>query len=86
MQGKQGHFYMKKKMLNQHILVIFHIFHIKIHVSNIFIVVVHRTGPSYKKVVYREYNEGFTQPKTHPLSSGTCFRTPIDFVSTLKSI
>ncbi|XP_051762250.1 coagulation factor V isoform X1 [Ctenopharyngodon idella] len=29
-----------------------------------------RTGPSYKKVVYREYNEGFTQPKTHPLSSG----------------
>ncbi|XP_026127337.1 venom prothrombin activator oscutarin-C non-catalytic subunit isoform X1 [Carassius auratus] len=29
-----------------------------------------RTGPSYKKVVYREYNEGFTQAKTHPLSSG----------------
>ncbi|KAG1970332.1 coagulation factor V preproprotein [Pimephales promelas] len=29
-----------------------------------------RTGPLYKKVVYREYNEGFTQPKTHPLSSG----------------
>ncbi|XP_048049358.1 coagulation factor V [Megalobrama amblycephala] len=29
-----------------------------------------RTGSSYKKVVYREYNEGFTQPKTHPLSSG----------------
>ncbi|KAK7154332.1 hypothetical protein R3I94_007620 [Phoxinus phoxinus] len=29
-----------------------------------------RTGPSYKKVVYREYNKGFTQPKTHPLSSG----------------
>ncbi|XP_077072743.1 coagulation factor V isoform X2 [Siphateles boraxobius] len=29
-----------------------------------------RSGPSYKKVVYREYNEGFTQPKTHPLSSG----------------
>uniref|UniRef100_A0A8C1F5I5 ferroxidase n=1 Tax=Cyprinus carpio carpio TaxID=630221 RepID=A0A8C1F5I5_CYPCA len=28
------------------------------------------TGPSYKKVVYREYNEGFTQAKTHPLSSG----------------
>uniref|UniRef100_A0A8C1XCJ6 ferroxidase n=1 Tax=Cyprinus carpio TaxID=7962 RepID=A0A8C1XCJ6_CYPCA len=29
-----------------------------------------RTGPSYKKVVYREYNEGFTQAKSHPLSSG----------------
>uniref|UniRef100_A0A672TBP4 ferroxidase n=1 Tax=Sinocyclocheilus grahami TaxID=75366 RepID=A0A672TBP4_SINGR len=29
-----------------------------------------RTGPSYKKLVYREYNEGFTQAKTHPLSSG----------------
>uniref|UniRef100_A0A8C1R323 ferroxidase n=1 Tax=Cyprinus carpio TaxID=7962 RepID=A0A8C1R323_CYPCA len=29
-----------------------------------------RTGPSYKKVVYREYNEGFTQAKKHPLSSG----------------
>uniref|UniRef100_A0A8C2GW10 ferroxidase n=1 Tax=Cyprinus carpio TaxID=7962 RepID=A0A8C2GW10_CYPCA len=29
-----------------------------------------QTGPSYKKVVYREYNEGFTQAKTHPLSSG----------------
>ncbi|KAK9969463.1 hypothetical protein ABG768_027638 [Culter alburnus] len=29
-----------------------------------------RTGSSYKKVVYREYNEGFTQPKKHPLSSG----------------
>ncbi|XP_043105316.1 coagulation factor V [Puntigrus tetrazona] len=29
-----------------------------------------RTGPSYKKVVYREYNEGFTQAKTHPWSSG----------------
>ncbi|XP_051563819.1 coagulation factor V [Myxocyprinus asiaticus] len=29
-----------------------------------------RTGPSYKKVVYREYDAGFTQAKTHPLSSG----------------
>ncbi|TRY59321.1 hypothetical protein DNTS_033554 [Danionella cerebrum] len=29
-----------------------------------------RTGQSYKKVVYREYNEGFTQPKAHPPSSG----------------
>ncbi|NP_001315460.1 coagulation factor V precursor [Danio rerio] len=29
-----------------------------------------RTGQSYKKVVYREYNEGFKQPKAHPLSSG----------------
>uniref|UniRef100_A0A672TD46 ferroxidase n=1 Tax=Sinocyclocheilus grahami TaxID=75366 RepID=A0A672TD46_SINGR len=29
-----------------------------------------QTGPSYKKLVYREYNEGFTQAKTHPLSSG----------------
>ncbi|XP_041724435.2 coagulation factor V isoform X1 [Coregonus clupeaformis] len=26
----------------------------------------HRSGPSYKKVVYREYEEGFKQAKTHP--------------------
>lgn len=37
-----------------------------IHVVGFFFPLLCRAGPTYKKVVFREYDEGFRQAKTHP--------------------